>query len=78
MSIAAIVMERNFNKQTDEKNMIYNEMHCQSVDIEDSVCGVITVPVVKINKMADSGAPRLRVNGVGFLVIFFSSSCIIK
>ena len=41
-------------------------MHCQSGDIEDSLCGVITVPVVKINKMADSGAPRLRVNEVGF------------
>ena len=41
-------------------------MHCQSGDIEDSLCGVITVPVVKIHKMADSGAPRLIVNEVGF------------
>ena len=58
--------------------MIFNEMHCQSGDIEDSVCGVITIPVVKINKMADSRAPGLRVNKVGFLVLFLSSSCIIK
>ena len=44
-------------------------MHCQSGDIEDFVSGVITVPVVQINKMADGGAPRLRVNKV--VVVFF-------
>ena len=71
-------MERYVSEQTDEKKMILQRMHCQSGDIEDSVRGVNTVPVVKTNKMADSGFPRLRANEVGFLVIFFSSSCIIK
>ena len=33
---------------------------------EDLVSGVIPVPVDKINKMAESGAPRLGVNEVGF------------
>ena len=37
-----------------------------SFDFEDSVCGVITVPVVKKTSLADSGAPRLRVTEVGF------------
>ena len=60
-------MECHVNEQTDEKKMFYNEVHCQSGDIEDSVCGVISVPVVKINKMADGGAPRLGANEVGFL-----------
>ena len=77
-SISAIVMERYVNEQTDEKKMILQRNALSERDIEDSVCGVITVPVVKINKMGDSGAPRLRVNEVVFLVIFFSSSCIIK
>ena len=36
--------------------------------MEDSVCRVITIPVVKINKMADNGAPRLRVNEVVFVI----------
>ena len=77
-SISAIVMERYVNERTDETIIFYHEMHSLSGDIEDSVCGVITVPVVKINKMADSGAPRLRVNMIGFLLIFYSSCCIIK
>ena len=46
--------------------------------MEDSVCGVIPVSGVKINKMAVGGAPRLRVNEFDLLVIFFTSSCIIK
>ena len=71
-------MERYVNEQTDEKKMTLQRNALSERHIEDSLCGVITVPVVKINKMADSGAPRLRVNEVGFLVIFFSSSCIIK
>ena len=62
-SISDIVMERYVNEQTDEKKMF---LHCQSGDIKDSVCGVITIPVVKINKMANSGAPRLRVNELCF------------
>ena len=66
-SISAIGMERYVNERTDEKKMILHEMHCQSGDIEDSLCGVITVPIVKINKITDSGAPRLRVNEVGFV-----------
>ena len=41
-------------------------MHCKSGDIEFSICGVITVSVVKINKATNSGAPRLRVNEVTF------------
>ena len=42
--------------------MIFNEMHCQSGDIEYSLCGVITVSVVKMNKATNSGAPRLTNN----------------
>ena len=33
---------------------------------EDLVSGVIPVAVDKINKMAESGSPRLGVNEVGF------------
>ena len=33
---------------------------------EDSVSGMITVAVDKINKMAECGFPRLEVNEVGF------------
>ena len=42
----------------------YNEMHCQSGDIEDSVSGEISVSVVKINEVTESGSPHL-VNDVG-------------
>ena len=58
-SISAIGLERYVDEQTDEKKMILYRMHCQSGDIEDSVCIVITVPVVKINKMGDSERMRL-------------------
>ena len=45
---------------------------------QDSVSGVIPVATDKINKMADSGSPRLGVNEVGVLLVFFNNSCIIK
>ena len=45
---------------------------------EDIVSGVIPVPVDKINKMAESGAPRLGANEVGFLLDVFDYCCIIK
>ena len=44
----------------------------------DSVRGVIPVATDKINKMADSGSPRLGVNEVDDLLVFFKNSCIIK
>ena len=45
---------------------------------EDLVSGVIPIPVDKINKTAESGAPRLGVNEVRFLLDFFDYCCIIK
>ena len=45
---------------------------------EESVRGVIPVPVDKINKKAECESPRFGVNEVGFLLDFFKNSCIIK
>ena len=39
---------------------------------------MIPVAVDKINKMVESGSPRLGVKEVGFLLDFFNNSCIIK
>ena len=45
---------------------------------EYSVGGGIPIAVVKINKMVESGSPRLEVNEVLLLLSFFNNNCIIK
>ena len=40
---------------------------------QDSVSGVIPVAVDKINKMAESGPPRLGINAVGFSGLLLSA-----
>ena len=70
-SVSAIVMERYINEQTDEKKVILQRIVLSARRYRrfrlrnDSV----HVPVVKINKMVDSGAPRVGANEVGFGVI---------
>ena len=53
-------------------------MHLHGGGIEDSVSGVIPEPVIKINKMAESGNLRFGVNELGILVINFNKSCVRK
>ena len=67
-SISAIVMERYVNEKSDEKKMILqrnalSERRYRSFRLRSDSR---TSPIVKINKMAVGGAPRLRVNEVVF------------
>ena len=77
-SIFAINMKRYVNKQTDEKYDFTTKYIVVAAIFEESVSGVIHVPVDKINKMAECGSPRIGVNEVGFLLDFFNNGCIIK
>ena len=80
--VSAIVMERYVNKQTYEKKCFFNEMYCRTIIFEDSVSVVILVAVDKINKMTESGSPRLGVNEVDnhqvWFLDYFNNCCIIK
>ena len=44
----------------------------------DFVCGISAAAIVKINKMADVGFPRLEGKQGEFLLIFSNNGCIIK
>ena len=68
-SISTIVMERYISEQTGEKKVILQRIALPARRYRRFRLRNVSVPVVKINKMADSGAPRVRANEVGFWVI---------
>ena len=65
-SISAIVMERYINEQTDVKKVILQRIALSARRYRRFRLRNDSVAVVKINKMADSGAPRVGANEVDF------------
>ena len=69
MSVYAIVMEHTPTNRQTRKDYFTTKCIFVAAIFEDFVSGVIPEAVDKINKMAESGSPRLGVNEVWFFLI---------
>ena len=68
-------MERYFNEQTDEKNMILQRSALSERRYQLFRLRSDSRTCCQNKKMTDSGAPRLRVNAVVFVIFFSRTGC---